>query len=83
MGVAEVDDNGTFKSVNYDIVHRFTPAPAFEDSLKRGDIIEVGDEGGKSLFYMNRKKIGKREEAGSNWKVESHTHWSSTPSRPS
>ena len=24
------------------------------------------------MFYMNRKKIGKREEAASSWKVQAH-----------
>ena len=28
-------------------------------------------EGGKSLFYMNRKKVGHKQEAGSNWEAKS------------
>ena len=30
-----------------------------------------GVEGGKSLFYMNRKKVGQTQEAGSSWESKS------------
>ena len=30
-------------------------------------------EGGRSLFFMNRKKVGQREEAGKKWEAKTKT----------
>ena len=50
--------------------HVHVLASGFEESLERGDIVEA-IEGGKSLYYMNRKKLGQKEEGSKSWEGKS------------